>query len=175
MSDDILRSSLKFYQANKVSALRGAAYLFMYRFSEAERDFSAPELAGDPEAAMWRTLCSELLGEGKETFDFSANYERYISHYPPAFIGKLAIMAADRSINRKEYDAANVIFDTLKRDNFDEPVKKYIDYMRAKIFSETHSESEAAKIWEEQAKDIGDPLIRARAEFSLVNMLLKQR
>jgi tetratricopeptide (TPR) repeat protein len=174
MADDILRSSLKFYQDNKVSALRGAAYLFMYRFSEAERDFSAPELNGDPEALMWRTLCRELLGSGTETFDFSANYERYISHYPPTFIGKLAIIAADRSINRKQYDAATAIFDTLRHDNLDEPVKKYIDYMQAKILSETHSESEAVAIWTEQAKLLEDPLIRARAEFSLINLLLKQ-
>lgn len=174
MSDDILRSSLKFYQANKVSALRGAAYLFMYRFSEAERDFSAAELGGDPEVQMWHTLCSELLGNGTATFDFSANYNRYISHYPPGFIEKLAIIAADRSISRKQYDAATLIFDTLKHDGFDEPVKKYIDYMQAKILSETHSETEAAAIWAEQAKQLDDPLIRARAEFSLVNMLLRQ-
>jgi tetratricopeptide (TPR) repeat protein len=174
VADDILRSSLKFYQANKVSALRGAAYFFMYHLAEAERDFSTAELKGDPEADIWLTLCRELLGESKETFDFSANYQRYISHYPPAFIGKLAIIAADRSINRKQYEAATAIFDTLKHDNLDEPVKKYIDFMQAKILSETHSESQAVALWAEQAKQLGDPLIRARAEFSLVNMLLRQ-
>jgi tetratricopeptide (TPR) repeat protein len=173
MSNDILRSSLKFYQENKVSALRGAAYLFMYRIHEAARDFSVPELQNDPEARMLYDLCQELLGDDKQPFDFSANYDRYISHYPPSFIQKLAIIAADRNINRKNYAGAVAILDALKHDNYDEPVKKYADYMRAKIFSETHEEAEAAKIWETQAKDLDDPLIRARAEFSLINMLLK--
>jgi len=172
MADDILRVSFKFYRDNKVAAMRGASYFFMYRIGEAEHDFSSPELMNVPEAAMWRSLCKELLGEGTETFNFSANYDRIIRNYPPVFIQKLAIIAADRSINRKEYDAATNIFDTLRKDNFDEPVKKYIDYMHAKILSETRNEDEAAKIWEQQAGEIDDPLIRARAEFSLVNMLL---
>lgn len=174
MADDILRSNLKFYEANKVSALRGAAHFFMYRINEAARDFSAAELAGDPEAQMWLTLCKELLGEGTDKFDFVGNYERYIRYYPPSFVGKLAVIAADRSINRRQYEAANTIFDLLKRDDFDTPVKKYITYMQGKIFSETHGEAEAAKIWEEQAKDLGDPLIRARADFSLINMRLRE-
>ena len=118
---------------------------------------------------MWHDLCAELLGEQVPPFDFIAHYDRYISHYPPAFISKLAIIAADRDITRKQYKEAGAIFDTLKRDNYDGTVKKYIDYMQGKILSETHDESGAAKIWEEQAKNYDDPLIRARAEFSLVN------
>jgi len=174
MADDILRVSYKFYRDNKVAALRGAAYFFMYHIADAERDFSSPELAGDPEVAMWLGLCRELLGEPGESFNFLANYDRYIHNYPPVFIQKLAVIAADRSINRKEYDVALNIFDALRKDNLEDPVRKYIDFMRAKIMSETKNEDEAAKIWEHQAAEIDDPLIRARAEFSLVNMLLRQ-
>jgi len=174
MADDILRVSLKFYTDNKIAALRGAAYFFMYRITDAERDFSSPELANIPEAKVWLNLCKELLGEPSESFNFLANYDRYIRHYPPVFIQKLAIIAADHNINRKEYDTALSIFDALKKDTLDEPVKKYIDYMHAKVLSETNNEEEAAKIWEQQASNVGDSLIRARAEFSLINMLLRQ-
>jgi len=146
----------------------------MNRLNEAERDFASPELANVPEAIMWRDLCKELLGEGADNFNFLANYDHLIHYYPPVFIQKLAVIAADRSINHKDYDTAMAIFDILKKDSLEEPVKKYTDYMRAKILSETKNEEEAAKIWEKQAADIDDPLIRARAEFSLVNMLLRQ-
>jgi tetratricopeptide (TPR) repeat protein len=174
MADDILRVSYKFYRDNKVSALRGAAHFFKYRLQDAERDFSAAELSASPEATMWRNLCRELLNEGSEKFNFLANYDSFIHAYPPLFIQKLAIVAADRSINRKEYDTALAIFDLLKKDNLDQPVAKYVDYMHAKIFSETKREDEAIKIWERQAAEVDDPLIRARAEFSLINMLLRQ-
>ena len=174
MSNDILRNSLKFYRDNKVAAMRGAAYFFMYRIQEAERDFSSYELRDDKEAAMWLALCGELLSEEKGKFNFVSNYESYIRNYPPVFIQKLALIAADVSINRREYNMASTIFDYIQKDKFDAPIKKYVDYMRAKIFSETKNEEEAAKIWEAQIEDVDTPLIRARAEFSLVNMLLRQ-
>jgi tetratricopeptide (TPR) repeat protein len=174
MASDILRSNYGFWRANNVAALRGAANFFMYRIVEAERDFSSPELKNNPEAAMWLSLCKELLGQPGTPFNFTGNYDHTIQYYPPTFIQKLAIIAADRAITRKDYDTAMNIFDDLKKDDLDEPVEKYIDFMHAKIESETGEEDDAAKIWEKQAADIDDPLIRARAEFSLVNMLLRQ-
>jgi len=173
MADDILRSSYKFYVEHDVAAMRGAARFFMYRITDAEADFASPELDNVPEIAFWRTLCKELLGESNDRFDFTANYARTLRAYPPVFIQKLAIIAADRAINRKDYDTATGVFDALRKDNFDDPVRKYIDYMRAKILSETHNEEEAARIWEQQTTDTEDRFIRAHAEFSLVNMLLR--
>ncbi len=175
MSDDILRNSYKFYRANKVAAMRGAANFFMQHIEDAERDFSSPELADDKEAAIWRTLCGQLLGEEeKNVFNFPANYDAYISKYPPPFIQKLALLAADLSIKRKEYDNASEIFRVITKASLDEPIQKYIEYMQAEILSETNNEEEAQKIWEKQVGYIDDPLIRASAEFSLINMLIRQ-
>jgi len=174
MSNDILRNSYKFYHANKIAAMRGVAYLFMQHLEDAKQDFSSPDLANDKEALMWLGLCKEMLNEENGAFNFVENYDLYISKYPPVFIQKLALIAADSNINLKSYDAATDIFSILTKANLDEPVGKYIDYMRAKIFSETKSEEEATKIWEKQAGLVDDPLIRASAKFSLINMLLRQ-
>lgn len=174
MANDILRKSYKFYVAHKVAAMRGAANFFRYRFAEAEQDFSSPELAGLPETKMWLALCGELMNKDNGSFNFKDSYENTIRYYPPSFIQKIAVIAADKSIARKEYDSATAIFTTLQKEGLDEPVKKYIDFMRGKILSETGNEDEAAKIWERQAADVADRLIRARAEFSLVNMYLKE-
>ncbi|MEI7669321.1 MAG: hypothetical protein WCJ33_04500 [Pseudomonadota bacterium] len=174
MSNDILRSSYKFFRDNKVAAFRGAAYFFMHRYSEAEHEFSAPELATDPEIAMWHSLSNSMIDSDKSTFSFLQNYDQYISKYPPIFIQKLAIISADTNITRKEYENAKSIFEILATNNLDAPVQKYIEYMRAKILSETKSEEEATKIWEKQAEYVDDPLIRASAEFSLINMLIRQ-
>ncbi len=174
MSDDILRNSYKFYRDNKVSALRGAAYFFMQRLNEAKRDFSTPELADDKEIAMWHALCEQLQGSDTAVFNFPANYDNYISKYPPPFIQKLALIAADLSIKRKDFDGASEVFRLLAKANLDEPLRKYIEYMQAEIYSETQNEDEAQKIWEKQAADVDDPLIRASAEFSLVNILIRE-
>lgn len=174
MANDILRSSYKFYIDHHVAALRGAAYFFNYRFLEAERDFAFPGLPQTPEVQMWRGLIDELINGAPPTFDFAANYDRFIRYYPPVFIQRLSIIAADRAIARHDYDQANRIFAILNKENLDEPIRKYVDFMRAKELSETHSEEEAAKIWALQAKETDDPLIRARAGFSLINMELRQ-
>lgn len=173
MADDILRSSYKFYRANKVAAMRGAAYFFMQHLEEAQRDFASPELEGDKEIEIWKTLCAQLLGDDKSVFDFPSNYDSYISKYPPPFIQKLALIAADLSIKRKEFDNAEDIFRIVTKASLDEPLQKYIEYMQAEILSETKNEEDAQKIWEKQAGYVDDPLIRASAEFSLVNMLLQ--
>lgn len=177
MANDILRTSYKFYVEHKVAAMRGASNFFRQRFAEAEQDFASPELEGLPETRMWLALCHEQMAnveKANETFSFKDNYEPFIRYYPPSFIQKIAVVAADKSVNRKDYDAATAIFTTLQKENIDEPIKKYIDFMRAKILAETGNEDEAAKIWERQTTDIADRLIRARAEFSLVNMYLKE-
>lgn len=122
---------------------------------------------------MWLALCAEMSKKGTGVFKFNENYESFIQYYPPSFIQKLAVIAADKYIAHKEYDSATATFTTLQKEGLDEPIKKYIEFMRAKILSETGNEEEAAKIWERQATDIPDRLIRARAEFSLVNMYLK--
>lgn len=174
MAEDILRSSYKFYRANKVAALRGAALFFMQHHQEAEHSFEASELAGDKEIAMWQALCKETLGDGDSVFDFADNYDRYINKYPPVFIQKLALIAADYNIKHRNYEKATEVLDIITRDNLDEPVRKYVDYMRAEIFSETKNEDEAAKIWEKQVAESDDRLIRASAGFSLINMQIRE-
>lgn len=174
MANDILRSSYKFYVENKVATMRGAANFFRQRYPEAERDFAAEELADIPEVKMWQALIAMASGKTRDTFDFQKNYEATIAYYPPGFIQKMALLITDKLVERKNYDQASAVFLALQKDGLDEPVKKYFDFMRAKILSETNNEEEASKIWERQAGDVGDRLIRARAEFSLVNMYLRE-
>ncbi|HEU5047741.1 MAG TPA: tetratricopeptide repeat protein [Rickettsiales bacterium] len=174
MSNDILRSSYQFYRTNNVAAMRGAAHFFLHHLERAERDFASPELADDKEAAMWRTLCHQELGDSSSVFDFPGNYERYISKYPPSFIQKLAIISANASINRKDFDTALNTFNIIVKSNLDEPIQRYIEYLRGKIYSETGNEDEAQRIWEKQSSYLDDPLIRASASFSLTNMLVRE-
>lgn len=174
MANDILRSSYKFYVENKVATMRGVANFFRQRYPEAERDFAAEELESMPEVKMWQDIIAMASGKSKDTFDFKKSYDATIAYYPPTFIQKMALLVTDKLVEHKEYDHASAVFLALQKDGLDEPVKKYFDFMRAKILSETSNEEEASKIWERQAADVNDRLIRARAEFSLVNMYLRE-
>lgn len=195
MLDGIDRTDPGFYKGSKLAALRGAANFLMYRFSEASRDFAASELNNNKETDYWRNMLSDLLGkQGK--YDYLALNDDYISKYPPTFRQKLAIVAADRSVDAKEYNTALKIFESLRADTADAakekdkdkgeskeaaakpdgpkpnsliaPINSYINYLVAKISSDTGQSDESIKILNKLSEDDEHPYVRARAEFSRI-------
>ena len=101
---EIHRADEPFYTRERASALSGAANFLLYRFSESARDFAAPELNDAAEIAYWRAMTAELLGTPLQNFDYLADYDEFISKYPPLFQQRLAIVAADRAVAAKEYN-----------------------------------------------------------------------
>jgi tetratricopeptide (TPR) repeat protein len=166
--DGINRTNSSYFRAAKLSALRGAANFMMHRFVEAARDFSSAELNNNREINYWRAMLADLLGGTDQTYDYLSMNDDYISKYPPFFRQKLAIVAADRSIDAKEYNTALKIFDKLQKDNLLDSINAYINFLLAKVSSDTGQEKEALEMWEKLAADYEHPFIQARAEFSRI-------
>jgi hypothetical protein len=197
MLDGIERTDPGFYKGAKLSALRGAANFLMYRFNEAAKDFSASELNNNKETDYWRNMLADLVGKAGK-YDYLALNEDYISKYPPVFRQRLAIVAADRSVDAKEYNTALKIFETLRAaaplpkeskdpkekeqvaakegskpvseppNSLIAPINNYINYLMAKISSDTGQSDESIKILNQLADDTQHPYVRARAEFSRI-------
>jgi tetratricopeptide (TPR) repeat protein len=174
MANDIRNHDPAFYTSEKVSAYRGAANFMMYRMQEAALDFAAAELGSLQEIDLWKTAIGEMLGDPTKRFDFMAYNDSYISKYPPSFRQKLAIIGGDLAINRQEFNTALKIFDSLNKDKVLGPIQPYVDFMIGKVSAETGQIDTAVSLWQELAKNMQDNFIRARAEFSLVNLLLQQ-
>lgn len=166
--DNIRRSSPSYYRSAKLSAMHGAANFLLYRFNDAARDFGAAELNDNPEVIYWRDMLADLLGNPDKSYDFMALNKDYISHYPAIFRQRLAIVAADRMIAAKEYDAALKIFDTLAKDNIIEPIQPYVDFLTAKISADNGQEQEAVDVWKRLAEDNSNKFVQARATFSAI-------
>ena len=112
MLDGIKRTDINFYRSAKLTALRGAANFLMQRYTDAAQDFSASELNNNKETDFWRNMLADL--QGKEgNYDYLELNTDYISRYPPSFRQKVAIIAADRSVDSKEYNTAIKILETL--------------------------------------------------------------
>lgn len=197
-----------FYRTSKLAALHGAANFLMYRFSEAARDFSASELNNNKEIEFWRTLLADLLGT-PTPYDFLGMNEDYISKYPPLLRQRLAIVAANHSVDEKNYNVSLKIFDTLRgnadssqaENNKLEPsktdtsksetskteagktenakeesnkgdlattIRPYINYLFAKIATETGQATEGVDMWEQLTSDYSNPFIQTHAEFSKI-------
>lgn len=165
--DNINTLNSAYYRSAKLSAMHGTANFLLYRFSEAQKDFAASELNNNREVDYWRNVLNDLLGN-PVSYDYLALNDDYISKYPPVFRQRLAIVAADRSINNKEYNVALKIFDTLHQDNLLDPINAYINFLLAQISAATGEQATANGIWDRLADDDQHPFVQARAEFSRI-------
>lgn len=168
MLDNIKRINPAYYRSDRLAALRGAADFLMYRFADAAHDFSAFELNNSKEVEYWRNMLSDLLGNPGGSYDYLAMNADYISKYPPEFRQRLAIVAADRAVDTKAYNAALKIFGTLQADKLLDPINSYVNFLLAKISAATGQSDQATSIWDQLADDSTHPFVQARAEFSRI-------
>lgn len=107
-------------------------------------------------------------------FDYMANIG-LIAQYPPVMRERVGVIGADAAINRKDYNTALKVLEHLSKSaDLSAATKKYVDFLLAKISAETGQGQVAIDLWGHLAEDIDDRFIRARAEYSLVNLLLQQ-
>jgi hypothetical protein len=169
----IQREAPDFYKQNKLSALRGAANFLIYRYQEAAADFGDIALNGIPEMELWRdTLNILLTGNGKANYlDYEKNFT---SKYPPQMAERLALTAADRLIENKQYNNALKILDALyKADPNNLKNKEFIEYQIARLSAASTEKKKAIAIWEKLATS-SDNFIRSRSAFALTNLLLRE-
>lgn len=193
MLDGIRRTDVNFYRSGKLAALRGAAHFMMGRHGEAALDFSASELNNNREMDYWRNMLADLQGrEGH--YDYLAMNTDYISRYPPKFRQKLAIVAADRAVDTKEYNTAVKVFETLgaaARESAEKkeegaqkepgkseagtpapdltlPISPYIRFLMAKIAADTGQAEDSLQELVALSEDYEHPFVRSRAEYSRI-------
>jgi tetratricopeptide (TPR) repeat protein len=165
--ESISRTSIVFYRSAKLAAMHGAANFLMARYAEAARDFSASELNNNKEVDYWRSMLADLLGNPGQYSYMDINND-YISKYPPLFRQRLAIVAADRAVEAKEYNTALKVFDSLQDGNLLPGIQDYVNYLLAVISAATGQQDEAIEMWDKLAENHRAPFVQARAEFSRI-------
>ncbi|NBO19299.1 MAG: tetratricopeptide repeat protein, partial [Proteobacteria bacterium] len=190
MLEAVRRVDPQYYRSSKLAAMAGASHFLMARYVDAARAFSASELNNNREMDYWRNMLADLNGrEGK--YNYLELNDDYISRYPPVLRQKLAVVAADRSIDAKEYNTAIRIFETLKKDYSNKtveeskadklevdknmlkddamaPIVPYINYLMAKIAADTGQSEDSIKAMDELAENYKYPFVRSRAEFARI-------
>ncbi|MBN66886.1 MAG: hypothetical protein CMM94_04890, partial [Rickettsiales bacterium] len=167
--DRIRRTDPFFYEERKLAALRGAANFLAYRVGEAAYDFNQQSLENIEEIKLWRQASDLFLQRDRARFDFVDFDTAYIKKYPPEMRQRLAVLAADNYINRKSYNKAVRVFDSLSEDGILMPIEPYVDYLLGKVSAETGKIKPAIAIWEKLAES-DDRFIRARAAYSLATL-----
>jgi hypothetical protein len=172
-----------FYRERQLAIVRAAANFMMSHMSDAAEDIRSDDVLLNPESRLWRDAISIFVPrillppEADPTtptpiagFDYLAYNRAFIQYYPPEIRQKLAIAAADHFITLKEYSKAARTLDILNRDGLLDGVHLYAEYLLGKIAAENGKTDQAIKLWKPLSNQYIDPLIRARAQFSLVTL-----
>lgn len=166
----VRQTNPQFYKDYQVAALRGAANFMLDRVAEAAGDFADDSLQDMEEIDYWKQNCALLLGQSRKELRFTRFDKYYSKIYPPLIRQKLALIAADQSIEHKRYNAVLRIFDALHADKQFEPIKERADFLVARILAETGRHKEAEKNLSTIIDESKDRFLVARAEYTLATM-----
>lgn len=170
----IRATDLDYFRREKLAALEGVTYLLRYRLPEAALSLSSDTLDDTEEGALLRKAVAAAMDSNAEEIPFMEYYPTYIRQYPPALQQRLAIIAADHAIQKKDLNTPIAILETLEKDDSLKGAEDYAKFLRAQVAAETGNREKAETLWTELAQKIDDRQFRARAEYALVLMLLKQ-
>lgn len=170
----IRREDLDFYRERKLAALEGASYLLNYRFQEAALSLSSDTLDNNEEGDLLRKAVAATMEGDAEEVPYLLHNSTYIRQYPPALRQRLALIAANHAIQKGDLRTPTEIFETLEEDKLSGDVANYVDFLKAKIAAESGRIKEAEGIWNKQAAMLDDRQFRARSEYSLVLLGLKE-
>ena len=162
-----------YFTRNKLYALFGAAHFLAYEFPQADTAFKHPTIAEEKELWLWRDILNiALRGDGKA--DYLGYHDEYIRHYSPMMRQRLALIAADHQINRKKYNKALQIFDTLHKNAMLEEVYDQVRFLIGRVLAGTTQKDAARKTWNRLIAESNNNYVRPRAKFALINLDLAE-
>ncbi|MES2340424.1 MAG: endoglucanase [Pseudomonadota bacterium] len=105
--NDSARSHQELLEDPEFRGLRGIARVMARRYKEAEADFSAPILADDPSAALWRSYIAAQLAQWPEArSQFAAGAEAF-DQFSPVWKARFARADAQAALALGDIDGAD--------------------------------------------------------------------
>lgn len=105
----VLDAAPEYVNDPRLRALRGAASLMMGRLADARRDFSAPTLADDPSASLWRALLSAEEEDWRAARrEFEAGREALI-FFRPDWRARFRLAAAEAALELGDLATAGAL------------------------------------------------------------------
>lgn len=162
-----------YFTAQKLHAYLGAGYFLDGQYSAAETAFDHATLDDEEEIKFWREAMDLVLREVGD-FDYSEAYLPYLRHYPARLRQKLALIAANTNINRRQYNRALKVMDSLNKALMPQETQDYMQFLIGRILAATTQKSAARTIWTQLASQLDNRYVRPRAQFALTNLDLAQ-
>jgi tetratricopeptide (TPR) repeat protein len=105
--NDLARKSPQVLDSAEFRGLRGIARVMARRYAEAATDFSAPILASDPSASLWRAFISAQLGQWTEVRnEFAAGAEAF-NQFSPVWKSRFARAEGQAALAQGDLEGAD--------------------------------------------------------------------
>lgn len=170
----IRNDDIEYFRAQKLAAMEGAAHLLKYRLPEAELSLTSDALKGDEEADLLLKTVRAMQDPLADPVPYMQMNDSFIRQYPPTLRQRLAIIAANQAIQKRDLKTPVEIFNSLQEDKVSREIEDYLSFLQGKVSSEMGRVNEAEKIWKDLANKVEDRQFRARAEFALVLLQLRE-
>lgn len=153
-------------------AIRGIGRVLTGDFAGGLADLSNRQLAGEPDAALWRAAA--LAGQGDYTgahAGFQASKD-LLDRYPEPFYTGLALAAADAALRVNQPEAAALTMDRVaKRGGEDGNQAAAVQYFRGSVFRAL-GDNDKALTYFKRARDGRDRLYSMRAKRDYIDTAL---
>jgi outer membrane protein assembly factor BamD (BamD/ComL family) len=190
-----------FYTENKLALLHAAANFMSGRLQEALQHISAPELADQEEATLWREAITlsqpqamnfvpplppaeDAAQEAAKppaptapvpVFDYMAYDKSFIHFYPPLIRQRLALLAGDRYLRANIQDKALKVYESLNRDGILGPVQPYAELTLANIAIHKNKIPPALAALDRLSQQPNDLYVQARARYDAILLRLEKK
>ncbi len=146
--NDLARSSPQMLDNAEFRGLRGIARVMARRYAEAATDFSAPILASDPSASLWRAFISAQLGQWTEVRnEFAAGAEAF-NQFSPVWKSRFARAEGQAALAQGDLEGADKAVRLALEDRADSAETLAARLLQARLLEAQGSKDRALRIYQ---------------------------
>jgi tetratricopeptide (TPR) repeat protein len=142
------RKSPQVLENPEFRGLRGIARVMSRRYAEAATDFSAPILASDPSASLWRAYISAQLGQWTETRnEFAAGAEAF-NQFSPVWKSRFARAEGQAALAQGDFEGADKAIRLALEDRAGAEETLSVRLLQARLLEAQGAKDRAVRIYD---------------------------
>ena len=146
--NDMARKSPQVLENPEFRGLRGIARVMSRRYAEAATDFSAPILASDPSASLWRAYISAQLGQWTETRnEFAAGAEAF-NQFSPVWKSRFARAEGQAALAQGDFEGADKAIRLALEDRAGAEETLSVRLLQARLLEAQGAKDRAVRIYD---------------------------
>jgi tetratricopeptide (TPR) repeat protein len=146
--NDMARRTPEVLENPEFRGLRGISRVMARRYAEAATDFSAPILASDPSASLWRAYISAQLGQWTETRnEFAAGAEAF-NQFSPLWKSRFARAEAQAALSQGDFEGADKAIRLALEDRAGSEETLSVRLLQARLLEAQGAKERALRIYQ---------------------------